>query len=393
MIKGLTHDIDGIANIREDYKGKISTGYAPYEAPPNFDNPGPMSSDHFRVLREETKSVQIPGTDRSKQIQKWKDNTPMQGILNGLAKSDKPQILAFTSMYKTPDEFWYSYVGKYAKSGLQCKSQGEGTVAEEAYLDTNNAKCWRKREFVNAKTGEITNTCPYRECPDYQAKACTSHGTLKIFPQFDLSPFPYRYDTQSEGTIASIEFTLHKMWEYLQASHYIRCRDAGQQLPFEGFIGSQWFIRMKKQTGAKGENYVVKLLPSKALSEYIMGPIKSEVLRLQQSQKTGSGAITLFHGKGPDFALGIESETRPQLGVQAQVVYQGQVDDIDDDDDLRSEGNAVPGVDLATVYGIADAVVVVDDAKPVSVATAQVETIDDMAAAADALMADLNQKS
>lgn len=305
MIKGITHDIDGVINTSESFRGKISTGYAPGEAP-GGKNSGPISSGFFRILREEVTTMTVPGSTETKQIKKWIVNAPMQGILNQLDGKDKPTLMAFTCMFQDPSQLWETYMGKFLKSGLVCKSQGLDTIAEEAVFDAEGNKSWRPRK-TTLPDGTVTNKCQLQDCPDYKNKECKPHGCIKVFPQFDLSTSPYKFETQSEIAIKQIEAMLNRIWSLLKTSHAIRCREANEQLEFDGMLGTQWFLRIRSVKTSHGSAFITELLPSKALNNFIMTPIRSELERMQKLQLEGKSAAMISAGTAAIASQGVQA--------------------------------------------------------------------------------------
>lgn len=354
MIKGITHDIDGLSLGNVTWRGKISTGYAPGEAP-GGNNRGPQQAGFFRVMREEVTKVDIPGTDgESTMKSSWKLNAAMQKLFQDMVKADKPTLLQFTCMYRTPEELWDSFVGMYSKGGLICRSNGENSVAEQATVDMDGKKSWAPR--VSKTANGTTTNCQLKNCPDFIAGKCMLHGRLRVFPQFDLSINPYRFDTQSEQSIVQIESMLNQVWFMLGRSHALRCQEAGVQIADNGLLGTQWFLQMTASTNSRGStNYIVKILPSKALQSYIMEPIKKSLTEMSASYLKGETVGFL------------ESTAAQPLAIASPESVDG-----DGPSDLAIE-KEIDSVEVNIAASIEDARVVDDKA-------------DDLASAADALI-------
>jgi len=300
MIKGLTHSAEGVINRVTKYRGKISAGYAPNEGPNKKNHP--VASGFFRMLFE--LDVTKTASGKSFVVKEWKVNEPIQAELERINSASKtPRKIPIVSLCKTPQEMWESSLAMYSADGLQCKSNGLGTVAR--YLTTNNAG---EREWVNRSFGDC-QTCPYEDCPDYQAKKCKPDGLGKFFPIIDLTPNPYRFDTGSINTIIGIESSLSDMWALINAAHVVKQGEAGKMLPFDGFFGATFMLVHKKIKSGGREIFITDIMPSKNLVESIMGPIKRG---LDSKAKTATmvgerGNFTLLSGAYEKLLISNES--------------------------------------------------------------------------------------
>lgn len=297
MIRGITHDVDDVLIGRETWRGKISTGYAPGEAP-GGKNRGPEQAHFLRIMRKVSETLSIPGSTETTRADKWVLNAPIQKLLEGEAKSEQPTLMRFTCMYRTPDEMWESFVGMFAAGGLTCKSNGLGTAAFRAKIDAEGTKHWEPYHSRNAE-GNDTTECQLKSCPDFISGKCKLHGRLKVYPNIDLSMTPYRYDTTSEGAIAQIESMLHRVWSMLRTSHIIRCQTAGKKLKFDGLLGTQWVLNVIQFKGSHGINSNVELQPGTSLQKYIMAPIQEELTKVQQAQVAGKDATFMSFENAP----------------------------------------------------------------------------------------------
>ena len=286
-IRGLTHDLDGTIVANETWRGKISVGYAAGEGPEKLNRPSPAK--HFRVLRQENSLV------HGQTITNWKENVEMQGLLArdplNVKTPKLPCIIEFVSMYRTPDELWNSYLGKFGTSGLQCRSHGEGTKASMLVVE-GETRHFEDRCFDTPK-GRV-DYCIGDKCPDYISEDCCAHGQLKVFPKFDISTSPYRFDTTSINTIIQVEAMLDRVWNLLQTSHAIRVKltPPGEPEPvFTGLMGTQWFLQHKATISGGKRCFVTELKPGKSLMEFIMMPIRGELAQVQASQLKGKVAV------------------------------------------------------------------------------------------------------
>lgn len=172
--------------------------------------------------------------------------------------------------------------------------------------------------------GSSTCNCMLQQCPDYIKGECKPHGVLKVFPQFDLATSPYKFETQSEIAIKQIEAMLSRIWNLLKTSHAIRCRN-GEQVQFDGMLGTQWFLRVKSVQTSKGSAFVVELVPSKSLNSYIMTPIKAELERVQKLQLEGKAASIIDSQQAAaaiaseSAAVAIEYDASQGGGIEAEI--------------------------------------------------------------------------
>lgn len=324
MIRGITHSLDGVINANETWRGKISTGYAPGEGP-NKDN-YPTAAGFFRIMREESRVV------HGIVIKEWKTNTPFQDILGkdpvNRTTPKTPCVIEFTCMYRNPEELWDSYMAKYGEAGLLCKSNGEGTVASCLVVEDDMSRHWVNRSFeIDGKACEY---CVGDKCPDAASKLCKPHGTLKVFPKFDLSTSPYRFDTTSVNSIIQIEAMLERIWSLLQAAHAIRQREE-PNVEFNGLLGTQWFL-VHKQIKSGGKNvYITNLLPGKSLQEFIMKPIRQNLDNIQKMQLQGKTTVALDAPKNTAIAMDQPDDDvfDPSLAIsaEAEVVSEAVEDD------------------------------------------------------------------
>jgi hypothetical protein len=277
MIVGLTHSSEGIAILDSNrVKGKISTGYAPMEGPNKGNHP--VAAGHFRVMQSVVETLKFGG--KEEQVTKWKLWTAMQERLEQLSGSKMPTVLSFLSMYKTPEEMWDSNLSKFGLTGLQCRSNGYGTVAKMLKMK-GDERLWVEREFGDFKG------CMHEKCPDFISGACSVQGSLKIFPVFDPSTEPYRFDTKSVYVIKEIESMLNKIYNMSKISHSCLEKEHGRSLPFDGLFGFKFHLFHKKKRIGGKEVFVTDLVPSDETSLAIMGPIKRVLSKNHKAALTG----------------------------------------------------------------------------------------------------------
>ncbi len=267
MIKGLTHNKDGVLHHSVRYRGKVSTGYSPGE-PPNQAN-HPVPAGFFRMLKEVTETQKIGASKREVVVKKWIENKSAQDALKKQNKeSSTPRILEFVSLFHSPEDFWESCLAMFSSTeGLLCKSHGEGTPAKYLTFD-GDSRVWVDRQF------EGTPGCKYKDCPDFASGKCKVLGLMKIFPTCDLSTMPYRFETRSINTIIGIESALQDLWMLLRAAHSIRQIEEGKELPFDGFFGSKLFLVHRKIKSGGREVFVTDLFPTPDFNTTVMEPIK-----------------------------------------------------------------------------------------------------------------------
>jgi len=283
LIKGLTHDNNGVLNMVEKFRGKISAGYAPGEGPNKKNHP--VAAGYFRILKEVTETKRIGGSEKPVMIKRWVLNEPIQKKLEKSLGSDMPRRIELVSFYKTPQEMWDSCLAMFSSTdGLQCKSHGEGTNARYLTFDADGNRKWVDREFDGVKG------CPYEMCPDYIAKKCKPLGMMKCFPSIDLTPNPYRFETRSLNTIIGIESAFTKYWNLLNVAHAIKVREAGgsKDIKFDGFFGAKLYLVHRKTKSGGREVFVSDLLPTESFINEIMEPIKRGLdMKSRQSKLTG----------------------------------------------------------------------------------------------------------
>jgi len=268
MIKGMTHDENGIINHVAKYRGKISAGYGPKE-PPNMEN-YPVPCGFFRMLREVTETQRIGASQKEVTVKKWIMNQKAQEALEIQNKQSKtPRLIEFICLYHSIEEFWESSLSMFSQSeGLLCKSYGEGTPAKYLTYGPNNSRIWIQRKFNGA------DGCTYKNCPDFCAGKCKPVGLMKVFPTADLSTMPYRFETRSINTIIGIESCLRELWTLLKAAHSIRQMEAGKQLPFDGFFGAKLYLVHRKIKSGGRDVFITEVFPTPDFNTMVMEPIK-----------------------------------------------------------------------------------------------------------------------
>ena len=287
MIKGLTHDKDGVANKVTKYKGKIGTGWGPGEGPNK--KKSPIATGYFMFMRSDT--VDIKGSTKDFEVTKWlldtqfQDALEKQNTLKGKNQNKKPRLMKIICYDATPELMWDSYLGKFKTDGLHCRSHGEGTVAKRLRFDSKGAREW------------YTQTCPYKECPDFINKECTPRGTLKLYPAINPTPpNPYRMDTTSINTIMALENGFNDIYNLAMTSHKCRCMIADEELPFDGLLLSELLLVHKKISSGGFEPFITEVYPTPGQRDIWMGPIKEiAVLRAKKvklSGKAGNFSLT-----------------------------------------------------------------------------------------------------
>jgi len=268
MIRGMTHDEDGLLNHVTRYRGKISTGYAPME-PPNTNN-HPVPCGFFRVLREVTENQKIGASKKEVVIKKWILNQPVQRALETQNKNgETPRILEFVCLHHSPEDIWESSMSMFSSTeGLLCRSHGIGTPASYLTFGADHERIWVDRQFDGVPG------CAFKRCPDNASGKCKPIGLMKIFPLVDLSTMPYRFETRSINTIIGIESSIKDLWTLLKAAHTIRQMEAKKDLPFDGFFGSKLFLVHRKIKSGGRDVFVTDLYPSPDFSTMVMEPIK-----------------------------------------------------------------------------------------------------------------------
>ena len=274
MIRGLTHDQNGVINQNTKYKGKISTGFAAGEGPNKSNHPIPCG--YFRMLKEITINDRIGGKDVTRK--EWKLNEEIQKNLEkSLNDSKTPRKLDFICLFSNPEQMWESYLGMYSSTdGLLCRGHGDSTVAKQLKVTGE------KREWLNID-------CKYKECPDFIKDSCKEIGIMKVFPLLDISTNPYRFETRSLYTIAGIEASLDKLWNLCKAAHIVKRAEAKKDIPFEGFFGMQFSLIHKKAKVGGREVFVTDIIPTPETAAAIMQPIQRGI-RLNQSAALTAGA-------------------------------------------------------------------------------------------------------
>ena len=282
MIKGLTHNQDGVLNMVEKYRGTISAGYAPGEGPNKQRHP--VAAGFFRMLKEVTETKRIGGEEKTVIIKSWVLNNDIQTKLEQTLKNKMPRRIELVSFYKTADEMWESCLAMFSSSeGLMCKSHGTGTNARQLTFTPDGDRLWIDREFDGVKG------CTYEKCPDYISKKCKPLGMLKCFPTIDLTPNPYRFESRSLNTVMGIESSLAKLWNLLNVAHAIKQKEANKPLKFDGFFGAKLYLVHKKTKSGGREVFISDLLPTESFIAEVMEPIKRGLeMKSKQAKLTAS---------------------------------------------------------------------------------------------------------
>lgn len=285
MIVGLTHTQEKVA-IQDEFrfKGKISTGFAPGEGP-NKQN-YPVACGFFRVLNSVIETKEFKG--KVFQDTSWKLWVEMQKRLETLCGNiAMPSIVSFVSMFKTPEEMWDSNLSKFSASGLACRSNGYGTPAKMLVQEGDD------RQWVNRKFGDFDG-CMHETCPDFVSGACKPYGILKLFPLFDPSVEPYKYETKSAYVIKEIEGMLNRIYNLSQISHKCKQEEAGRELQFDGLFGLKFhLVHKKKKLGGK-DVFISEVVPSEETSRVIMDPIKRVMSRNFKASLAGGAQVSLL---------------------------------------------------------------------------------------------------
>ena len=282
MIKGLTHNQDGVLNMVEKYRGKISAGYAPNEGP-NKKN-YPVAAGFFRILKEITTTDRVGASQTVVVNRSWTLNETVQKALEKTISSTTPRRIELVSFHKTPEEMWDSCLALFSTSeGLMCKSHGKDTNARQLTFTPDGDRLWIDRYFDGQKG------CAHEECPDFKSKKCKPLGMLKCFPVIDLAPNPYRFETRSINTIIGIESSLVKYWNLLNVAHAIKEKEAGKSLKFDGFFGVKMYLVHKKIKSGGRDVFISELRSTKTFEDEIMEPIKRGLaMKSKQAKITGS---------------------------------------------------------------------------------------------------------
>ena len=261
MINGLTAE-NGVAKTTKiQFKGKISTGFAPGEGP-NKDN-YPVAAGHFRFLKSTMEKKRL-GSGASKRIVErkvWKENEEIQAKLREVTKQEAPTYIKCISMVPTLDQMWTSFLGMYnAKQEIVCKGYGEGTTAQ----------------FMTEEKGErvyVDRKCEFKKCPDYIDGKCHVNGSLVLWPEVDLSLLrPYKMSTNSLNTVTGIESMLNNIFEKQKLAYAIR-RQTDPSAEFKGLLGMVFYLKHTKIISGGREVYVTELIPSKEVENDISEPV------------------------------------------------------------------------------------------------------------------------
>lgn len=291
MIKGLTHDEDGILNEITKYRGKISTGWSPNEGP-NKTN-APAAAGYFRMLKEVNITKRVAGKEF---IDKdWVINEPVQKSLETACKgSIRPTMVEIVCMYQTPEEMWESSLAMYSGTeGLLCKSHGKGTTARFLTFDGAGDRKWIDRQFEGGAG------CPYQDCPDFKAGKCKAIGLLKCFPMIDLAPNPYRFETRSINTIIGFESSFKTIMRLINAAHAVRCLEAKKQIPFDGLFGVKLRLVHRKIKSGGRQVFITDLLPTPEFVQMVMEPIKRGLLKkVIDATIAGSTGMSMLSSAG-----------------------------------------------------------------------------------------------
>lgn len=289
MIVGMTHNEDGILNNITKYRGKISTGYEPNEAPNNENRPKPCG--FYRMMKEVIKNQRVGVSQEIISVKDWILNVDVQKELEKINNgSVQPKRIEICCLVKNPTEMWESFMAKYSKSqGLLCKSHGKGTVAKYLVLGPNGERTWEER-FKNE------GGCPFDQCPDYKEGNCKQMGLMKCYPTIDLNPNPYRFETRSINTIVGFESSFMNLETLLKAAHMVKQIEAGAVLPYDGFFGSKLFLVHRKVKSGGRDVFISDLLPTPEFTQSVMEPIKRGLAaRSKQAKIAGiAGNISLL---------------------------------------------------------------------------------------------------
>lgn len=247
-IVGITCNDERVPIDRNDYRGKISTGYAPGEGPDKLNYP--TASGFFRFLLERTVNERM-GT-KTFAVKKWVINPVIQEKLESYHSQGKsPRMLEIVSLFDTPDQMWDSFMASYISDGLSCKSHGKGTTA--TYLETSAGG---DREWLE-------RVCEHTDCPIFKAGECHPHGVLKCYPTVDFTPpNPYKFETNSINTIVNIESALGKIYETSKLAHAIRLK-VEPEAKFKGLFGMKFILIHKKKKSGGKEIFVTEITMSK----------------------------------------------------------------------------------------------------------------------------------
>ena len=277
MIKGLTHNEDGIINEVPKYRGKISAGFAPGEGTNTTNHP--VASGFFRMLTEITRTKRVGVEQKAHAVKEWVLNNKVQEVLEKINNDSKtPRMLQIVSLYKNIGEMWESSLAMYSKTdGLLCKSHGIGTTAKYLEFDANGNRKWVNREI------EGFNGCPYQDCDDFKAGRCKPMGLLKCFPVVDLNPNPYRFETRSINTITGVESSLERMWALLVTAHIVKEKEANKSLKFEGMFGAEFMLVHRKVKSGGRDVFITDLKPTPNFTKIVMEPIKRGFLKKSQN--------------------------------------------------------------------------------------------------------------
>ena len=283
-IIGLTHKENGeLENKITKYRGKIATGWGPKEGPNK--NNYPTQAGHFIAMTEVTKNVRVG--DKVVPRTKWLENKDIQKLIEKSPGNDtkSPRILEITSLFKSPDDMWDTFLAMYNGDGLKCRGNGIGTEAKYLTFDDNGERAWKAKP------------CGFDKCPDYIAGNCKPNGVLKIYPTVDCTPpNPYKFSTNSMNTIRNLESALDDLWNLIKTAHAVKELEAGHPLPFDGMFGLKLYLVHKKTKSGGRDIFVTELVASKDFRDNIMKVINRAIeKKAEESALIGeAGAMSLL---------------------------------------------------------------------------------------------------
>lgn len=259
-INGFTHEDGKMVQPRLQFKGKISTGFAPGEGANNTKYP--QACGYFRILKTATIRKTVPGSGDIRDFTKWVLNEPVQAELEKITKSNKPTMLPCISMVYEPKQMWDSYLAWYnGNNDLVCKGYGKDTVAS----------------FLTEKDGKrvrVDRQCKYKQCPDYIEGKCAERGDMVVWPKVDFNPLqPYKLTTGSLGTISFIESMLNKIYAQLRVVHAVKCGGMKNPPPFKGLFGMKFILKHEKTKSGGRDVYITKVVLPESVEKLMGAPM------------------------------------------------------------------------------------------------------------------------
>jgi len=307
MINGLTAKNGQVSlSSKPEFKGKISTGFAPGEGSNKTNYP--KAAGFFRMMRKTIRKERLKNSQRMVDKTVWVENKDIQNAIDSKSNGT-PRILKCISFAAEPEQMWHSNLMMFnGKNEIVCTSCGEGCIAD----------FYKQQDGQRVK---VDRECKYKECPDYKSGACKENGMMVVWPEADMDPLtPYKFTTRSINTIIAIETMLYRLYQQIKFAHIVACQKNPDNPPvFMGLNGMRFILKHEEAVSGGRNVWVTKLLPSKQTQQLIRD------VNLEIIKEGGQGLLSRVMVESKKLVYDAEFSEIPMVDIDSEALLEGEI--------------------------------------------------------------------